>query len=101
MAESELEILRLSALSVIVSSQLVASALKRRALKRRLQNCPQVDVVRKIYDRPVYKQSTWWAMLVKGDCKILGHPQNKLFRRRFSVPFSMFKDIVEESRLCV
>lgn len=101
MAESEMEILRLSALSVIISSQLIASTLKRRALKVKFQdeNCPQV--FRKIYDRPVYKQSTWWTMLAKGDCKILGHPQNKLFRRRFSVPFSMFKDIVEESRLWV
>jgi hypothetical protein len=40
-------------------------------------------------------------MLAKGDCKVLGHPQNKMFQRRFSVPISMFKDIVEESRLWV
>ena len=103
MVESELDTLRLSALSVIISSQLVASIVKRRRLKRKLQeeNCLKVSAVRKIHDRPVYKHSTWWAMLAKGDCKVLGHPQNKLFRRRFSVPFSMFKDIVEESRLWV
>lgn len=103
MVESELDTLRLSALSVIISSQLVASAVKRRRLKRKLQeeNCLKVSAVRKIYDRPVYKHSTWWAMLAKGDCKVLGHPQNKMFQRRFSVPISMFKDIVEESRLWV
>ena len=74
MVESELDTLRLSALSVIVSSQLVASAVKRRRLKRKLQeeNCLKVSAVRKIYDRPVYKHSTWWAMLAKGDCKVLG-----------------------------
>ena len=37
-------------------------------------------------------------MLEKGDCKVVGHAHNKLFRRRFSVPFSMFRDIVEEAR---
>ena len=38
------------------------------------------------------------TMLLKGDCKVEGHPQNKVFRRRFSVPFSMFKLIVAEER---
>ena len=37
-------------------------------------------------------------MLEKGDCKITGHAHNKLFRRRFSIPFSMFKVITEEAR---
>ena len=52
----------------------------------------------KLYDRPVYTQSTWWIMLEKGDVKVVGHAHNKQFRRRFSVPFSMFKEIVEEAR---
>jgi hypothetical protein len=59
---------------------------------------PVVKKARTIYERPVYKNSTWWTMLVKGECKIIGHPQSKLFRRRFAVPFSMFKNIVEEAR---
>jgi hypothetical protein len=58
----------------------------------------KVKVGRKIYDRPVYTSSTWWTMLLKGDCKIEGHPQNRVFRRRFSVPFSMFRSIVSEAR---
>ena len=37
-------------------------------------------------------------MLEKGDVKVVGNAHNKQFRRRFSVPFSMFKDIVEEAR---
>lgn len=35
---------------------------------------------------------------MKGECKIISHPQSKLFRRRFAVPFSMFKNTVEEAR---
>jgi Plant transposon protein len=37
-------------------------------------------------------------MLLKGECKVIGHPQNKVFRRRFSIPFSMFKGIVAAAR---
>ena len=58
----------------------------------------KLKVGRKIFDRPVYTSSTWWTMLVKGDCKVEEHPQHKVFRRRFSVPFSIFKSIVEEAR---
>ena len=30
----------------------------------------------RMYDRPVYTQSTWWLMLEKGDCKVVGHAHN-------------------------
>ena len=40
-------------------------------------------------------------MLEKGDCKVPGHTHNKLFRRRFNVPFLMSKDVVEEARECL
>jgi hypothetical protein len=32
----------------------------------------KIKVGRKIYERPVYTSSTWWPMLLKGDCKIEG-----------------------------
>ena len=59
---------------------------------------PVAKKARTIYERPIYKNSTWWTMLAKVECKILGHPQSKLFRRRFAVPFSTFRNIVEEAR---
>ena len=37
-------------------------------------------------------------MLAKRDCEVNGHPQAKVFRRRFGVPFSIFRDIVETAR---
>ena len=37
-------------------------------------------------------------MLQKGDCNIEGHPQSKVFRRRFAVLFTMFRTIVTEAR---
>jgi hypothetical protein len=55
-------------------------------------------VGRRIYDRPVYINSTWWTMLIKGEWKLINHPENKLLRRRFSVPYSMIKDIVTVAR---
>lgn len=70
--------------------------------KRRQRNnqqpAPKVKLARRIFDRPSHTNSTWWTILQKGDCKIEGHPQNKVFRRRFSVPFTMFKSIVSEAR---
>lgn len=76
----------------------------KRMLKRKEEKVDDIPVVRKartIYERPVYKYSTWWTMLVKGECKILGHPQSKLFRRRFAVPFSIFKSIVKHNLGCL
>ena len=66
-----------------------------------VQATPAVKKPRTIYERPVYKNSTWWTMLLKGECKMIGHPNFKLFRRRFGVPYSMFKEIVEEARTWV
>ena len=87
--------LRLCLLAEIESVNLVVLWKRKKAAEQPLL---KTRLFRKIFERPVYTSSTWWTMLVKGECKVLGHPQNKLFRRRFSVPFSMFKDIVEEAR---
>jgi hypothetical protein len=92
------QILYICSLFVLEEANLTASVL---ANKRKLLLNDQISTVkigRKLYDRPVYEHSTWWIMLEKGDCKVPGHAHNKLFRRRFSVPFAMFRDIVEEAR---
>lgn len=79
--------------------KLVAAVLDSRSRKRlNIEPPTKVKVGRRIFDRPIYTHSTWWTMLSKGDCKVEGHPQNKVFRRRFSVPFLMFKLIVSEAR---
>lgn len=81
-------------------SEMIAAVVRERNRKRAFvakQNVI-VKIGRRIYDRPIYSHSTWWTMLQKGECKVIGHPQNKVFRRRFSVPFSMFKDIVAAAR---
>ena len=92
----EAELLYMSSIFLLSEANLVATLIadKRKAAL----NVPKNKVGRRLYDRPIYAQSTWWVMLEKGDCKIPGHAHNKLFRRRFSIPFSMFKDITEEAR---
>ena len=94
------KLFQVAAQLVAADSDAIAAVLSGRKLKR--ESLEKSDVVvkvgRKIYDRPVYRNSTWWTMLLKGECKVVGHPQNKLFRRRFSIPFSMFRDIVAEAR---
>ena len=92
-------LLNVAAQLVVAESELLALLLRERKRKRALLAPAEVvKVGRRIYDRPVYTNSTWWTMLIKGECKIINHPQNKLFRRRFSVPYSMFKDIVTVAR---
>ena len=54
--------------------------------------------VRRVYPRPDYTQSVWWRMMALGNCKIDGHRENKLFRRRFGVKWSRFVLIVEAAR---
>jgi hypothetical protein len=56
-----------------------------------------IKVGRRIFDRPVYTRSTWWIMLRKGDCNFEGHPEKRILRRCFRVPFSMFKSIVADA----
>ena len=53
---------------------------------------------RRIYDRPDYKKSLWWTMLEKGDCKDPSNRQFMVFRRRFGIPFNLFKVVVERAR---
>ena len=53
---------------------------------------------RRIFPRPDYKESVWWKMLEKGDCKIPGTREYKLFRRRFGVRFERFKNFCETAR---
>ena len=53
---------------------------------------------RHIYDRPDYKKSVWWTMLQKGDCKDPSSRQFIVFRRRWGIPFNLFKVIVESAR---
>ena len=91
---------QIAAQLVAADSNVIAGVLNARKVKRQLLEKPDVAVKvgRKIYDRPLYSNSTWWTMLLRGECKVVGHPQNKLFRRRFSIPFSMFRDIVAEAR---
>jgi hypothetical protein len=50
---------------------------------------------RRVFPRPDYKQSVWWLMLSKGDCKIPGTREYKLFRRRFGVGFERYRDFCE------
>ena len=53
---------------------------------------------RRIYDRPDYRKSLWWTMLEKGECKDPFNRQFMVFRRRFGIPFNLFKVIVERAR---
>ena len=93
------EPLRIACSQVVVDATSFATVLSSRHRSRKRQEpYLKVKVPRKIYGRPSYKCSTWWTMLQKGDCKIEGHPQNKVFRRRFAVPFTMFRTIVTEAR---
>jgi hypothetical protein len=96
--DDDTQLLYVCSLVVLAESNLTAAAL---ANKRRLlvnDTNSKEKIGRKLCDRPVYEYSTWWMMLEKGDCKLPGHAHNKLFTRRFRLPFSMFRDIVEEAR---
>jgi hypothetical protein len=95
-----IKLFQIVAQQITAESDIIAAVLRERNRKRALAAKPNVIVRigRRIYDRPIYSHSTWWAMLLKGECKVIGHPQNKIFRRRFSIPFSMFKDIVAAAR---
>lgn len=53
---------------------------------------------RHIYERPDYQKSVWWTLLQKGDCKDPFNRQYMVFRRRFGIPFDLFKIIVERAR---
>ena len=53
---------------------------------------------RRIFDRPDYRKSLWWTMLEKGECKDPSNRQFLVFRRRFGIPFNLFKVIVERAR---
>ena len=53
---------------------------------------------RHVFARPNYKESVWWRMLEKGDCKIPRTREYKLFRRRFGVGFERFKTFCEATR---
>lgn len=90
---------QIACLLVVEDTNLFAAVFN---LRRRQHASPEpalkAKVGRRIYDRPIYTCSRWWLMLRKGDCKMEGHPQNRVFRRRFSVLFSMFKAIVSEAR---
>ena len=46
---------------------------------------------RHIYERPDYQKSVWWTLLQKGDCKDPFNRQYMVFRRRFGIPFDLFK----------
>ena len=94
------KLFQVAAQLIAADSDAIAAVLSGRKLKRKFLEKSDVVVKlgRKIYDRPVYSNSTWWTMLLKGECKVIGHPQNKLFQRRFSIPFWMFRDIVAEAR---
>jgi hypothetical protein len=62
-------VLSLASLMIDADSQLFAAVLRRR--KRSPLDPPlKTKVGRRIFDRPVYTCSTWWIMLVEGDCKI-------------------------------
>jgi hypothetical protein len=53
---------------------------------------------RHIFERPDYRKSVWWTMLQKGDCKDPSSRQFMVFRRRFAIPFNLFKVVVECAR---
>lgn len=88
----------MTSMFVLAESNFIASVITNKRKEAPDHQKAKEKVRRKLYDRPVYTQSTWWIMLEKGDVKVVGHAHNKQFRRRFSVPFSMFKEIVEEAR---
>lgn len=99
--EKEEILVKLLSLHLRAEMAVIKRLRDKRMLQRKQEKLvapPVVKKARTIYERPVYKNSTWWTMLAKGECKILGHPQSKLFRRRFAVPFSTFRNIVEEAR---
>lgn len=93
------KLLQVACLQVVEEANVFAAVLSsKRRQRNNQQPASKVKLARRIFDRPSYTNSTWWTMLQKGDCKIEGHPQNKVFRRRFSVPFTMFKSIDSEAR---
>ena len=53
---------------------------------------------RRVFQRPNYSESVWWRMLEKGECKIPGTREYKLFRRRFGVGFERYKTFCEAAR---
>lgn len=95
--DEQQRLLLLASLMIDADSKLFAAVVKRRKVIFR-EPPLKIKVGRRIFERPVYTCSAWWIMLHKGDCKIEGHPQSRVFRRRFGVPFSMFKSIVADAR---
>ena len=45
-----------------------------------------------------YSQTSWALMLARGHCQDINHKDGKYFRRRFRVPFQMFRKIVDLCR---
>jgi hypothetical protein len=91
--------IQIASLLLLEDANLFAAVLNAR--RRKLispEKALKIEVGRKVYKRPVYTSSKWWTMLLKGYCKIEGNPQNRVLRRRFCVPFSMFRSIVSEAR---
>ena len=52
---------------------------------------------RRIFPRADYEASTWWRMLQVGHVKDPTTRAHEQFRRRFGVPFSVLKEIVEKT----
>jgi hypothetical protein len=96
--DGRLALISICAVVVIAQSNLLATAIAQKMkLLAVVDSNLKVKVSRKLHDRPIHAHSKWWKMLEKGDCKMVGHAHNKLFRRRFRVPFSIFKDLGEEA----
>ena len=51
-------------------------------------------VRRLVYQRPDYKQSSWWRMLQDAAVRDAKTKEGKQFRRRFRLPFQLYADIV-------
>lgn len=45
-----------------------------------------------------YKASVWWQMLERSNCANFDHRDGKYFRRRFRVPFPVFKAMLNLCR---
>ena len=56
---------------------------------------------RRVFPRPNYRDSVWWRMLEKGDCKIPGSREYKLFRRRFGVGLRMKSPSIMSENVCM
>ena len=84
-------ITKLYALAIVVM-QAIQNAIEARDAVQKAKK------TRKNRARPDYRQSTWWRMLADGRCKDPETPEHQLFRRRFTVPFTMYADIVKKAR---